>query len=86
MFHTKDIYQIVKLTTTKFNENKSFDSLAMLEEVIFLLLPTNEKIMLKCCMVTKLTVKILTVGQLKIGQACYLLNHPYIIVIFLCAI
>ena len=38
--------------------------------------------MLKCCMVTKLTVKILTVRQLKIGQACYLLNHPYIIVIF----
>ena len=32
MFHTKDIYQIVKLTTTKFDENKSFDLLAMLEE------------------------------------------------------
>ena len=35
-------------------------------------------------MVIKLTVKILTVGQLEIGQAGYLLNHPYV-VIFLCA-
>ena len=27
-------------------------------------------------MVTKHTVKIVTVGQLEIGQASYLLNHP----------
>ena len=36
-------------------------------------------------MVTNFTVKILTVGQLEIGQAGYLLNYPYIIVILLCA-
>ena len=62
MFHTKDNYQIVKFMS---DENKLFDSLAMLEDAI------NYQQLKQLClnfvhicinMVTKHTVKILTMS------------------------
>ena len=82
MFHTKDTYQIVKITLQpEFDGKESFDSLVMLEDAI------NYKLINQQCYIfvnmSKYGVKThyenhYCVGQLEIGMVGYLFNHPRI--------